>query len=137
MQNNRVKKIRKRLFILLGISFIIFLAIFIIDSKIATDKAWTEVLPSTYSLTYEDSNIISEKYFGGLKAIEVRRSKVRNPISSMLLNNEYFLINYGIDLTNDEPLNTIIHTQLKRSLSSNWVVYSSIRNAGFNFQYKA
>ena len=54
--------------------------------------ALEENLPSLFSLSSEDSNLISKKYMHKIVVNEVLRSKVRNPVSIISFDKKYNLI---------------------------------------------
>ena len=60
------------------------------------NHAFEDDLPSTHLLTSSDSCLIIEKYRDRIKVDEVYNSKVRGPISVLLFDSLYQIINYKI-----------------------------------------
>lgn len=99
-------------------------------------KAFEEDLTSVYTLSQEDSSLINKNFKTRIKVIEVRRSKVRNPISIILVDSEYYLIMHKMSLSRDLSLREIAHIQQKSVDHSTGVTYDVIENGDyFRFQH--
>ncbi|NNV55082.1 hypothetical protein [Limnovirga soli] len=131
-------KNRTRIIALSILGIFIFSVVKIYNGFLQNEKALTEDLPSTYSLTLEDSNLISKKYQGKLKVIEVYQSKVRAPIAILDFDNKYHLIMYKMILQNDVSLENILHVEMKSVDLSTGYSYGTIgRDIIYRFRYKA
>jgi hypothetical protein len=74
----------------------------------AFNKSFNEDLPTTYSLSSEDSSLIEPRYLSKLKVIGIYNSKTRNPIALCNFDSNYELIIYKIQLTSSTPLKMLL-----------------------------
>jgi len=102
-----------------GIVFFIYLIKLIPPAVKQTEKAIQEGLPSTYNLSTEDSEIISKQFWPQLKAVEVRNTTTRSPITLMKFDNTYFLFKFKIDLKTNSSLKDILHFD-KANVDVSW-----------------
>lgn len=124
-------------FITRGVLILIlfFLGYKIYEGFIDTKKALDEDLPSSFNLLKRDSDLISKKFIDKVRVIEVRRSKVRGPISFLLYDSKYFLFLYEMSLSKDKSFKNIFHIENRNSDRSVGVVYSIIDN-GLYFRFE-
>lgn len=100
-------------------------------------EALDNVEDSGYSISSQDSSIISQQYWPKIKTVEVFNNKVRGPISLLLYDSLYHILFYKINLLADSPLSKIISVKKISSDVSNGVVYGTIGNdIIYNFTYE-
>jgi hypothetical protein len=138
MQKSKATKYRIIIVSIAVLGVFIFLGLKIYHGFLNTQGALTEVLPSTYSLTSEDSNLIGEKYRDKLEVNEVYQSKIRNPVSLISFDKRYNLLIHKIHLSGNDSLNNFFHTEIKSVDRTTGVTYIVIdNNLFFQFQYKS
>src|SRR5207248_4322112 len=108
--NKRTRKYFTWTLILAGVGFLL-IKIFYGFSEL--NKDFEENLPSTYSLTSDDSSVICKNYWDKLEVNEVVRNKVRGPVSFILFDKAYDLVIYKLDLLHDAVLKDLIHLETK------------------------
>jgi len=98
---------RKNLFKLFVIILYIGIIIRIIYAIKQNNDAINEYLPVSYSITSQDSDLISKKYRDKLEIVEVSNSKVRSSISILKFNKNYHILTYKINLEKDASLDSL------------------------------
>jgi hypothetical protein len=133
-----LKKKRIILMAILGLCaavFLIFLTRRIINSFKEIQKDLDRDLPSTYTITSEDSNLIAKKYIKDLKANIIVRNKVRGPVSLIYFDKEYHLIIYKLALIKGGGLEDLLHTVNESVDRTSGETYTVINyNDFFKFQ---
>ena len=132
---------KRKISILIGIILIVGFfaaAIFVArDSGMKVRSSRAEDLPSEYTLSLEHSGLISPDYTGKIQVKEVRKSKVRNPFSLVVLDQKYNLIIYKIDLSKDNMLRNVISAKHGNVNESAGPLYRSLQVAGLKYKINA
>lgn len=92
----------------------------------------TGILPSVYKMTYEDSNLISKKYWEKAIVYEIYQYKGRGPISHFVFDKDYRLAIYKIDLTSDNQIKNLLRVKSEAADLTTGVTY---RVTGINSFY--
>jgi hypothetical protein len=95
-----------------------------------------EDLPITTSMIKEDSELIQNKYNNRIKVIEVRNSRVRNPISQLMFDSAYFIFIYNLDTTGKAKIDTILCNRFGTYLPVG-ITYNILGGYFYDFYYKA
>jgi hypothetical protein len=119
------------------VALIAWLGIRIAEAFKSTAKAFEEDLPTTYTISRQDSNLIAPKYRNELKVVEVRRSKVRDDIAILSIGEQYTIILQRLKLSPSSPLTKAIHATEATMSRSTMVTYSIINLGDFSYQCKA
>lgn len=125
------------LLIVCFVPFIAWLGIRTVEAFKNNARAFEEDLPTIYTISRQDSNLINPQYRKELKVIEVRRSKVRDNITILSIGEEYTVIIQRLKLLPSSPLNKIIHTTKAGTSRSTMIIYSIVNLGDFSYQYKA
>ncbi|HWB28383.1 MAG TPA: hypothetical protein VG738_23085 [Chitinophagaceae bacterium] len=130
---------RKIIFIIGGVAFlglmVYYFSSFFIDT-LKVNKALQLHVPSTYVLTHDDSNLISEEYLKNIKVIEICQSRYRNPISLLKFNTKYNLVIYKINLSVELPLSAIVSLKMQSEDISSGYSYMQIYSGNLNLFFK-
>jgi hypothetical protein len=108
-----MKNQRFRAIVILSLIIFTLIIVRIIFGFIQISNSSDATLPLTYSLTYEDSNLITKKYWQDAKVLEVHNSKTKNSISIIELNKKYHLLIYKEDLIKNVSLSNLISVSFK------------------------
>lgn len=119
------------------VALVAWLGIKIVEAFKSNAKAFEEDLPTIYTISRKDSNLIAPQYRKELKVIEVRRSKVRNNIAILSIGDEYTIILQKLKLLPSSPLTTNVHTTEASTNRSTNVTYSVVNLGDFTYQCKA
>jgi|GEM_PF-1250512 hypothetical protein len=94
-------------------------------------------LPSTRTITNDDSNVISPQYLRSIKPQKNENSKSAAPVSFLLFEDSFHLVVHKINLLKDQSLNEILLPAIKASERSNGISYRVFNFNGFSrFQWR-
>jgi hypothetical protein len=114
--NQRKKKYKTLkivvLILLISVALILAMRSCIETEDKDAEKSLAEMLPETYSLTHDDSNLINDKYLSKIKVDEVVNHKGRNSFSFLEIDKMYSLLIYKFDIKKDTSITTILQTQV-------------------------
>lgn len=88
------------------------------------EDSFNENLPSAVTLLPEDSVLISDSFKRKMRVIEVSKSRVRPPISAILIDSQYYLFLSNIELNSNDQLSDIVHIKNDRAQSTVGVTYT-------------
>lgn len=108
-------------------------------SKVALqhEKSSAENLPSAYSLSKEDSILIPKKILNKLNGIEVRKSKVRNPVILGFYDEKFRLAIFKIDLLSKASLKEMLKLDKEDVNQTTGVTYHVLENFNNAIWYKS
>jgi hypothetical protein len=129
-------KIVRLIYILFFAGIVGYLIYIVINSFNRLSKSSIEDLPSSYTISSEDSSLIARQYWPELHADEIYNSKVRTPVSFLSFGNNYEIIIYRIDLEKDKTLDDLILFENKSVATTDRYTYTTIKhNNFFNLSY--
>src|SRR6478672_10731740 len=96
----------------------------IVGGFLQNARAFDEDLPSGFTLNPDILSLISKKYKDKIKVDVVLRSKVRNPISFITIDNDYRMIIYKIDVSSNKSIDSIINFKNLSTERSTGITYS-------------
>jgi hypothetical protein len=120
-----------------SVAIIAWLGIRAVAAHKSNAKAFDENLPSVYTISTQDSNLIAHQYRKELKVIEVRRSKVRGNVTVLSIGDEYTVILQKLKFVQGSSLTKAIHIVEASTDRSTMVSYSIINLGDFSYQYRA
>lgn len=130
-----MKNFKKKAFYFIGLSLLIIFIIKLIGAIKSNNQGIRETLPSEYKISTEDSSLIHKYYNANFKVLEVFKSKVRNPISIVKLENQYLLF-YKIDASKNISIESLIkYSEADPEISTGYS-YRVINLNNYKIDYK-
>jgi hypothetical protein len=124
------------LIVLSSLAFFTWITIKVVNAFHSNEEALEDLLPSTYIMNNEDSNLFSEKYKSSLKVIEVRQTSERK-ITMLSVDSNFNLLILKLKLGADTLLTRFAKIAISDSKSGIGYTYHNIENLGYKFQFKS
>jgi hypothetical protein len=121
-------------FIIIGIA--IYVSIFVIEGVKDANLAQSEMLPPTYLLSSEDSNLFAKAYLNRISVNQISHTKNRDRMAFLSVDKQYTLILHSIDLNQDLPLKSLLQVDNQNVHQSTGVTYSVTNGSNSMFRYR-
>jgi hypothetical protein len=121
-------------FIIIGIT--IYVSIFVIAGVKDANLVQSEMLPPTYLLSSEDSNLFAKAYLNRISVNQISHTKNRDRMAFLSVDKQYTLILHSIDLNQDLPLKSLLQVDIQNVHQSSGVTYSVTNGSNSMFRYR-
>lgn len=138
----KVSRVKRRLLIILSITFFIVLILVFIGIKIkngfaALNESRKEELPMTYQMSKEDSLLFRNEFLSEIKVTGIRNSKTRPSVAQLSYQNKYLIFIFLIDTTGQFSVKDSLRT-IKRNVDrTTGIAYNIFDESYFRLQYKS